>query len=256
MELAAKAGQPEPKDGTLMGVINRTPSTFNNRGDLLKWHSVKLGLFPKGCISQEDAQLDGPEGRAQDVSLRLAVVMDCGGVGYDGESHIRAWFGGKRNGINRWYMAISREHMCRLPDGKPWHCIIPPGFKGDHYSVAANSGFYASKLGGYDQGRDDFEADLNGIVKADTYALNVQCAKVARPDANTPETRLALYVPADPAKMSSIEPTYDIVPDTRKGHEGKMIRKRVPWDGNATYCRVTDPHTREKALAAEAAKKK
>ncbi|CAN5710099.1 hypothetical protein BH11MYX4_BH11MYX4_15020 [soil metagenome] len=239
--------------------------TNESLNPLATWREVESGTGldfvtsgGKACISVEKATIDGRPGSAkagrdpQALAFRLG---GCAGVLADGESHARAWESVQRRkcvaGVpgkecrtlaptqfhalaeTTWYLALSQEHVCKVDvdgDAKPWHCILPRNFQGGRLSsINGPTRPYASATGGYDQGRDDFVADLNELTKHRPWS--VRCVAVPRPAGK------GLKVPvraADAAEDPAIRTEID-------EETGKTILERVPWSASATHCTITAP---------------
>jgi len=217
------------------GIVDALWRETSPRGELpVKWHEVDVGAgfaFVTGlaqgetrCISAEKALIDDgarkgdvTEGLGRDVeevSMRLA---GCAGVVFDGESHARAWRSQKTRvkltdgtPLTTWYLALSQEHVCSVDvNGKktPWHCILPVGFQGDKIGIKGKK--VTAPTGGYNQGRDEFVADLKRI--AEVYRYEIKCQDFERPEGE------GLRVPGVP---------------------------RVTWDTKVTHCSIVSPTVR------------
>jgi hypothetical protein len=179
------------------------------------WRKLEQG---GACISPESADIDGNGKAAQSVSLRVAGCFP--GVLLEGESHVRAWESVKRRKsqqtqfdtrtVSTWYLAVSQEHLCNVSIGghiRPWHCILPTGYK-SLLATYKNNGFKVeAPTGGYDKGRDDFVDDLK-TAAAVASGWIVDCKSIPRP-ASTAD---------DGLKVNGLD--------------------RVPWDDKVTYCTV------------------
>jgi hypothetical protein len=231
---------------------------------LMQWKEVVNGTGfdfvttgGTACISVEKGRIDGTRTMAgtdaQEKSYRLG---GCAGVLADGESHARAWESVSRRkcvaGVSdaeckaiqgddmrraeaTWYLALSQEHVCLVNVNgkmKPWHCILPQGFRGSPLkSIRGDGKAYEAPSGGYDQGRDDFVADLKRLHDV-MPEWTVECHDVPRPAGEG----LKVPITEDAAAASGVE-TED---DPRMG----TILKRVSWDDHATRCTITAPPRR------------
>jgi hypothetical protein len=196
------------------------------------WRPVEIGTGLSGCISEERATIDGAPSTVgtvpQMLSLRLSVVFGCDGVLADGESHARGWKSQARSGqsIETWYFALSQEHVC-LADTKPWHCVLPQGFEGKLPGI--NGSLFTAKAGGYNQGRDQFVANLQRLVApAGKAKWRVDCTSIERPPGE------GLFVSVN-GLFAMLNPGA-VAPDPRT--PGKHILKRVAWDNHATHCTI------------------
>lgn len=163
---------------------------------------------------------------AECASLR---VSGGGFIGPDGSGMYRAI------AETTWYLALSQEHPCTVnvtTDGveklTPWHCILPVGFLGiTGLSIKGPLHAYESATGGYNQGRDDFVADLQkfaDLSKGAPYPTTVVCESLTRP-----------------AGEGLVVPVKDAGRGTEMDH-GRPILKRVTWDTTATHCTITGSH--------------
>ena len=242
-------------------IVDALPRTRQpDEQGLLTWGPVPIGVGLSGCISVERARIDGEpasSGRdAQTVSLRLGGVFGCEGVLADGESHARGWRSDARSKgkdtsgriIETWYFALSQEHVCLVDiDGaaKPWHCILPEHFTGTVPGI--NGKRFTAETGGYNQGRDQFVANLqrlgdpsgarflNGI-----YTWTVDCKSTpraedpARPNGGGAGEGLMVPVSQEYAANNPAAVQVDPRDPTRS------ILKRVRWDANATHCAIME----------------
>jgi hypothetical protein len=225
------------------------PKTRNAEQGLATWHSAPLGVGLSGCISEERATIEGAPvtvGRdAQALSLRLGLLQGCDGVLLDGESHVRGWKSDTRSTakddsgrtIETWYLAVSQEHVCIVDDGgtpKPWHCILPQGFTGTLPGISGK--IFTAPEGGYNQGRDQFVANLKRFP--DFFKWKVACTSIERAQkGNTPNGAGAgagLFVPVNDL-VALAEP--DAVEEDPR-NPGKKILKQVTWDSKATHCTI------------------
>jgi hypothetical protein len=230
-------------------IVSGLPKTRNPEQGLATWKSAPLGVGLRGCISEERATIDGEPvtvGRdAQTLSLRLGLLQGCDGVLLDGESHARGWKSQTRSvtkddrglPIETWYFALSQEHVCIVDDNgtpKPWHCILPQDFTGTLPGISGKT--FTAPDGGYNQGRDQFVANLKRFPEF--FKWTVDCTSIERAQKGAaPDGAGAgagLFVPVS-SLVALAEP--DAVEDDPR-HPGKKILKRVTWDSKATHCTI------------------
>jgi hypothetical protein len=229
-------------------IVAGLPKTRNPEQGLATWKSAPLGVGLAGCISEERATIDGAPATvghdAQTLSLRLGLLQGCDGVLLDGESHARGWKSQKRSTgkddagrtIETWYLALSQEHVCIVDDNgtpKPWHCILPQGFSGTLPGISGK--IFTAPEGGYNQGRDQFVANLKRLPEF--FPWKVECTSIERASTapNGAGTGAGLFVPVS-SLVALTEPNA-IEDDPR--NPGKKILKRVTWDSKATHCTIT-----------------
>jgi hypothetical protein len=240
-------------------LVAELPRTKNPEQGLAVWRSAPLGIGLQGCISDERATIDGAPAKvgkdAQTVSLRLggsvgpASIEGCEGVVFDGESHARGWKSASKSTakdaagktIETWYFALSQEHVCFIDDGgglpKPWHCILPQNFEGTVPGISGQ--IFTAPTGGYNQGRDQFVANLKRLAEPTaTTKWTVDCKSVERASPagvdNAAGPGEGLFVPVD-FGFAALDPDA-VERDPRAS--GKHILKRVTWDSQAMHCTI------------------